>query len=159
MGPGIVPVPKCQSGKLHNLQGISQQQFPTEGNLGLRTKRKNTKITASLVALWLRIRLPMQGTRVQALVWEDPTCRGATKPVRHNYGACALEPTRHNHRAQVPQLLKPTHLEPMLHNKRSHHNEKPVHRNKEQPLLAATRESPRAATRPNAAKNKNKQNK
>ncbi|KAJ8796487.1 hypothetical protein J1605_002084 [Eschrichtius robustus] len=22
----------------------------------------------------------MQGTRVQALVWEDPTCRGATRP-------------------------------------------------------------------------------
>ena len=27
----------------------------------------------------------MQGTRVQALVWEDPTCRGAAKPVCHNY--------------------------------------------------------------------------
>ena len=40
---------------------------------------------ASLVAQWLRICLPMQGTRVRALVWEDPTCRGATKPVRHNY--------------------------------------------------------------------------
>ena len=40
---------------------------------------------ASLVAQWLRIRLPMQGTRVRALVREDPTCRGATKPVRHNY--------------------------------------------------------------------------
>ena len=39
----------------------------------------------SLVAQWLRIRLPMQGTWVQALVWEDPTCHGATKPVRHNY--------------------------------------------------------------------------
>ena len=39
----------------------------------------------SLVAQWFRIRLPMQGTRVRALVQEDPTCRGATKPVRHNY--------------------------------------------------------------------------
>ena len=39
----------------------------------------------SLVAQWLRILLPMQGTRVQALVQEDLTCRGATKPVRHNY--------------------------------------------------------------------------
>ena len=39
----------------------------------------------SLVARWLRIRLPMQGTWVRALVWEDPTRRGATKPVRHNY--------------------------------------------------------------------------
>ena len=40
---------------------------------------------ASLVAQWLRICLPMQGTQVQALVQEDPTCLGATKPVRHNY--------------------------------------------------------------------------
>ena len=40
---------------------------------------------ASLVAQWLRSCLPMQGTRVRALVWEDPTCRGATRPVSHNY--------------------------------------------------------------------------
>ena len=40
---------------------------------------------ASLVALWLRICLLMQGTRVRALVWEDPTCRGAAGPVSHNY--------------------------------------------------------------------------
>ncbi|KAJ8785459.1 hypothetical protein J1605_007056 [Eschrichtius robustus] len=39
----------------------------------------------SLVAQWLRIRLPTQGTPVRALVREDPTCRGATKPVRHSY--------------------------------------------------------------------------
>ena len=39
----------------------------------------------SLVAQWLRIHMPMQGTRVRALVREDPTCRGATKPVRHIY--------------------------------------------------------------------------
>ena len=48
---------------------------------------------ASLVAQWLRIRLPMQGTRVRALIWEDPTCHGATKPVRHNYwNLCAQSP-------------------------------------------------------------------
>ena len=47
------------------------------------------------------------GDRVQALVREDPTCRGATKPVHHNYWACALEPTSHNYWARVPQLLKP----------------------------------------------------
>ena len=40
---------------------------------------------ASLVAQWLRVCLPMQGTRVRALVWEDPTCHGATGPVSHNY--------------------------------------------------------------------------
>ena len=61
----------------------------------------------------------MQGTRVWSLVREDPTGRGATKPVRHNYWACVL------------QLLTPTRLEPVLHNKRIHRNEKPVHRNEE----------------------------
>ena len=35
---------------------------------------------ASPVAQWLRICLPMQGTQVRALVWEDPTCHGATRP-------------------------------------------------------------------------------
>ena len=54
---------------------------------------------ASLVAQWLRICLLMQGTRVRALVWEDPTYRRATRPVSHNYwacvsGACALQQER-----------------------------------------------------------------
>ena len=52
---------------------------------------------ASLVAQWLRIHLPMQETRVRALVREDPTCRGATKPVHHNYWARALEPLSHSY--------------------------------------------------------------
>ena len=43
---------------------------------------------ASPVAQWLRICLLMQGTRVRALVWEDPTCCEATRPVSHNYWAC-----------------------------------------------------------------------
>ena len=65
----------------------------------------------SLVAQWLRIHLPLQETRVWSLIQEDPTCHGATKPISHNYWACALEP--------------------MLHNKRSYRNEKPAHRNEE----------------------------
>ena len=85
----------------------------------------------------------MQGTWVRALGREDLTCRRAAKPVRHNYGACALEPASHNYwahmpqllslhsRAPVPQLLKPVRLEPVLHNKRSHLNGKPMHRNTE----------------------------
>ena len=43
------------------------------------------EVRVSLVAQWLRICLPMQGTRVRALVWVDPTCRRATGPVSHNY--------------------------------------------------------------------------
>ena len=51
----------------------------------IEQKKPDTKqYRASLLAQWLRIRLPVQ-TRVLALVREDPTCRGATKPVRHNY--------------------------------------------------------------------------
>ena len=49
--------------------------------VGIKTK----SIGTSLVAQWLRIHLPMQGTRVRALAREDPTCHGATKPVRHDY--------------------------------------------------------------------------
>ena len=33
----------------------------------------------------LRIRLPTQGTWVLSLVWEDPTCCRATKPMHQNY--------------------------------------------------------------------------
>ena len=61
----------------------------------------------SLVVQWLRIHLPVQGTWVWSLIREDPTCRGAAKPERHNYWACALEPASHNYGAHVPQLLKP----------------------------------------------------
>ena len=60
----------------------------TEGlggeGLGIKS-RLEVYSWASLGAQWLRIRLPMQGTQVRTLVWEDPTCRGATGPVSHNY--------------------------------------------------------------------------
>ena len=58
------------------------------------------------MAQWLRIRLPVQGTQVRALVREDPTCHRATKPVCHNYWA------------RMTQLLKPLHLEPLLGSKK-----------------------------------------
>ena len=51
----------------------------------LRGIRQEYKSGTSLVAQWLGIHPQLQGMRVQALVWEDPTCRGATKPVRHSY--------------------------------------------------------------------------
>ena len=46
-------------------------------------KKQTTR--ASLVVQWLGVCLPMQGTRVRAPVREDPTCRGAARPVSHNY--------------------------------------------------------------------------
>ena len=41
-------------------------------------------VRTSLVSQWLRICLPVQGTQVQSLVWEDYTCPGAARPVRCN---------------------------------------------------------------------------
>ncbi|KAJ8788086.1 hypothetical protein J1605_005385 [Eschrichtius robustus] len=55
------------------------------GEAAIHTVFKIILCGASLVARWLGVHLAMQGTRVQALVREDPTCCGATKPMRHNY--------------------------------------------------------------------------
>ena len=65
-----------------------------------------------------------QGKRpwIQSLIWEDPTCCGASKPMHHNCWACALEPGSH---------------------KRSHANEK---------LHAATREKTVQLQKPKTAK-------
>ena len=77
-----------------------------------------------------------KGTRVRALVWEDPTCRRATWPVSHNYwafasGACAP-------------------------NKRGHDSERPVHRDEAWPPLATTRESPCTETKTQHSQKKKK---
>ncbi|KAJ8789236.1 hypothetical protein J1605_022171 [Eschrichtius robustus] len=87
--PGLEP---WQRPLAKGCPGVERLRMAPEENL-LRTLFGHKKLTlnqrlfmgASLVAQWLRICLPMQGTRVRALVWEDPTCRGATGPVSHNY--------------------------------------------------------------------------
>ena len=70
----------------------------------------------SLVAQWLRICLPMQGTRVRSLVREDPTCCGATKLLS------LLSRTRE------PQLLSPRATTTEAHAPRPHalQQEKPL---------------------------------
>ena len=47
--------------------------------------------------------LPVQGTQVQSLTWEEPTCHGATGSVGRNYWACALEFKSHTTKACVPR--------------------------------------------------------
>ena len=81
----------------------------------------------SLVAQWIWVCLPTQGTWVQSLVEEDSTYCGETKPMCHNYQAHALEPASHNCWAHVPrtcalQQEKPPQWEA-------------VRCNREQPLL------------------------
>ena len=53
------------------------------------------------MAQWLRIHLPMQGTRVRALVREDPTCGRVTKP------ESATTTEARAPRARAPQEEKP----------------------------------------------------
>ena len=90
-------------------------------------------------------------------VWEDPACRGATKPVHHNYWACALEPASHNFwsprsttteacapRACAPQQEKPLQWEAFAPQPRA-------------APLAATRESPHTATKTQHSQKINKQ--
>ena len=77
----------------------------------------------SLVVQWLRIHLPMQGPQVRS--W-----------FREISGQLSLYAT----------TTEPVQLQPMVH-KRSHCSEKPTHRNKEEPLLAATTENPLAAAK------------
>ena len=62
-----------------------KNDFPLRMNMEKFQGEEKQGAGASLVAQWLRIRLPMQGTWVRALVREDPACRGATKPMHHNY--------------------------------------------------------------------------
>ena len=42
-------------------------------------------VGASLMVQWLKICLLMWGAQGQTLVWEDPSCQGATEPMGHNY--------------------------------------------------------------------------
>ena len=56
-------------------------------------------------------------------------------------------PMPHSRYAPVPRLLKPAGLEPMLRNKRSHRNKKPVPNSEQEPQLAASRKRPGEATK------------
>ena len=58
----------------------------------------------SLGAQWLTVCLPMQGTRVQSLVWDDSTCLRTTKP-----------PQLPNLSSRVPEPRLPKPLCPRAH--------------------------------------------
>ena len=98
----ICKLPRLNNDEIENLNRMMTSKE-------IESVIKNLPTGTSLVAQWLRIHLPMQGTQVWSLVHEDPTCPGATKPMCHNYRACALELASHNYWAHVPQLLKPAH--------------------------------------------------
>ena len=116
VGPSILFLKKLSEGNFDTASQVLRNDF-----LSVLSESKHR---ASPVVQWLRIHLPMQGTQVRALVQEDPTCRGTTKPEHHNYWACTLEPVSHNYwspcattteasrpRAHAPQQEKPSQWE------------------------------------------------
>ena len=86
-----------------------------------------------------------KGHGVWSLIREDPACRGTTKPVRHNYWACALEPGSPNYWNPCASSLSSATREATA--VRSPHTA-----TREWPPLSATRESPRSSKDPAQSK-------
>ena len=93
---------------------VPRVQDLQKAHSGRNDRNEKVPVGTSLVVQWLGICLAMQRTQVLSLGWEDSTCHGATKPACHSYWVCVLQPR------------KPTSLEPVLCNKKSHLSEKPL---------------------------------
>ena len=84
----LLPYKYIKHTKQHNFRWVFQDKVSEFLVISLRAclvKLAIKMVGASLVAQWLGIHLPMQGTRVRVPVREDPTCHGAARPVSHNY--------------------------------------------------------------------------
>ena len=64
----------------------------------------------------------MQGTQARSLVWEDSTCRGATKPMYYNYWTCTLEPASSNYWSPCSARREATALRSSHTTRRSSHH-------------------------------------
>ena len=96
----------------------------------------------------------MQETRVLPLVWEDPTCSRATKPVSHSHWAWALEPGNCKYWAPPPQLPRPAHPEPRSTARGATAVRSSCAATREDTPLSAPREKPAQQHRPSAVKTK-----
>ena len=140
---------ECVYKRMKNNKPRICKRETTKGNLNFQLSVSKLLLGASLAVQWLRIRLPMQGTQVWALVQEDPTCHGATKPVCHNYWA------------HVPQLLSPRAKTTEAHAPRAHASQweatamrSPCTTGKSSPRVPQLEKACTQQWRPNAAKNK-----
>ena len=95
------------------------------------TSLRHSLAQMSLVVQRIRIHLPIEHG-FNPWSRNIPHATEQLSPcMSHNYRVQTLEPSSHNYWADVLQLLKPACLEPTLHYRRSHHNEKPMHSNEE----------------------------
>ena len=57
-----------------------------QGQVGETVKNQNHIIVSDFPGVTVEKNLPaMPGTRARSLTQEDPTCRGITMPLHHNY--------------------------------------------------------------------------
>ena len=82
--------------------------------------------STSLMVQWIKTRLPILGTLVRSLFWEDPTCCGA------QLSLCATTTDPHSRTCDVTTEA---------------HVLEPVHHNMSAPLLSTTRERLCVATK------------
>ena len=85
----------------------------------------------------------MQETWVQSLVGQDPTCRGAIKPMYCDHWARALEPGAATTEPTHHKCWSPSIQEPVLHTQRS----PPPEACTPQPRAATAREETHTATK------------
>ena len=76
---GVTRMCKCSPEGATSLCGLGL------GYLGPGTLSIKAQKETCLVAEWVRIRMPMQGTQVRSLVQEDTISCRATKPMHCNY--------------------------------------------------------------------------
>ena len=111
--PALWHVTGCPSGRKqampHRSVGLQKEWKALETtwvHKNYLNLKSMTVYGTSLVAQWLRICLPMQGTQVLSLLQEGSTCHKATKPACHNHWAHGSRARSRNSWAYTPQLLK-----------------------------------------------------
>ena len=100
-----------------------------------RWTRLSSFTSLQLVVQWLEMCLAMQGTWVQFLLWEDPTCCRTAKPTSQNYWA------------HVPHPLKPAHPRASALKQEKPLRWEACRLQLEESLLTTTREKARTATK------------
>ena len=92
---------------------------------------KTTQIWTSLVVQWLKICLPIQGTWVRSLVWEDLTCLRPARTMRHNYWSPGVQslcsPPRETTATRSPCTIPKSSPAPCNSRVPMCSNEDPVH--------------------------------
>ena len=113
---------------------------PPTAKPGVSQVIKNTR--SSLVVQWLQICLPVLGTQVCFLVWEDPTCHGAAEPENHNYPWTLGSPVRQlpslcasATEARAPRVRAPQQEKPPQWEAHTHHNLRKSQPSNEDPAL------------------------